>query len=169
MSHSTITGEAFSYSRWELIEEPTTEQCADWGTLKHSALNEVSPSSPSPQSSENLVEEEEIVRASEDGGHQGNRSSRHNSNEAHMNSQETVACVQDLHRFKPNGSPSAERGKWTLFPIPNQEASSNRQLLTEKKNQSSPTESHRVEKPHLRVSLMPRIDGQYKKNSMIFL
>lgn len=59
---------SFSYTRWELIQRPTSGQCAESETLKHTVLSRVSSSNPSPQGSESSVEEEnkKIVRPRED-------------------------------------------------------------------------------------------------------
>lgn len=79
--------------------------CKEWETQQLSVLNGISPSNPFPQGSWMTVEEEaeNTIRAMDVEDTKDTKPSRHNSIEAHLNSQKLWQRAQDLHSPKSDG------------------------------------------------------------------
>lgn len=70
VSYSAIIIAASSYSRWELTQRPT-QDASESQTLEHTAVKEMSPLKPFPQSSGNS--KEDAKRTGEKEGTEGTR------------------------------------------------------------------------------------------------
>lgn len=116
------------------VVSPQLGNVQGWETLEHSVLNGISLLIPFTQDSGNYAKGgRKIVKASEDGRHQGDGVFQTQKDRYTYEHSQIVAACMGPAEGQARWGPITERLKWTLYPIPNQKAIPNWQLLAKEK------------------------------------